>query len=441
MATDLELLREHVERGSEDAFRALVERHAGMVRAAALRVVRDEHTADEVTQAVFTLFARKASRLGREVIIAGWLYRAAHNLAREALRRGRRREENQQLMVSMNDETPPAEWQEIAPHLEEAMSRLRGADRDALVLRFFQEKSFAELAAVLQISEAAAKMRVGRALEKLRKSMANLGVAIPAATLMAAMGTFGAAAASPAVAGSIASVALANVASTSAFAFWGVNIMLFKKFKIAAVIAAVLLLASTAAIITKSIRTEEPPNALRKVVADFMPMAGDWEGTYEVTGGTGILEPTPVSLSVITRGEGRACDIAMYVLGANGRTNRVFRFSHTLNADGTRIHTVDDPGMNHVIGEGLVNESFVSDTKSEWRAGFHARNPDGSYTSCRWWCEEDRLTITREDSWLGERASDRMYATLELTRRAPPRTGAGISSRVALSTRGETTNR
>src|SRR2546427_9906851 len=86
MSDDFELLREHVERGSDEAFRTLVERHSGMVHGAAMRIVRDEHLAEEVTQAVFIILARKGARLRRGTILAGWLHRAARLVALGALR-------------------------------------------------------------------------------------------------------------------------------------------------------------------------------------------------------------------------------------------------------------------------------------------------------------------------------------------------------------------
>src|SRR5262245_52000141 len=94
MPDDFELLREHVERGSEDAFRTLVERHAGMVYGTALRMVREAVLAEEVMQAVFVILARKAASLRPGTVLAGWLHRTTHFVALEALRSERRRQQH-----------------------------------------------------------------------------------------------------------------------------------------------------------------------------------------------------------------------------------------------------------------------------------------------------------------------------------------------------------
>src|ERR1051325_2945372 len=147
MPDDVELLREFVERGSEEAFRSLVERHTGMVHGAALRVVQNQTTAEEVTQAVFIILARKARSLRHNTLLAGWLYRTARFVALEALRAEKRRQQHTQEFADMKETTEGVSvWNQIAPVLEEAMSRLGATDRDAVVLRFLEQRSFAEVA-------------------------------------------------------------------------------------------------------------------------------------------------------------------------------------------------------------------------------------------------------------------------------------------------------
>src|SRR5262245_28856292 len=139
MLDDFELLRAHVECGSEDAFRTLVERHAAMVHGTALRIVRDAALAEEITQAVFIILARKAASLRPGTILAGWLHRTTRFVALETLRSERRRQQHHRQFAAMNDDSESTSvWDQVAPLLDEAMTRLGAADRDAVVVRFLE---------------------------------------------------------------------------------------------------------------------------------------------------------------------------------------------------------------------------------------------------------------------------------------------------------------
>jgi RNA polymerase sigma factor (sigma-70 family) len=215
---DLTLLREYARRNSEEAFAALVSRHVNLVYSVALRQVRDPHLAEEITQAVFIILARKADSLGGKTILPGWLCRTARYASANALTIQRRRQHREQeaYMQSVLNESGPAEtWQQIAPLLDGAMEKLGQEDYDALVLRFFEGRNFAEVGAALGASEDAAKMRVNRALEKLRKFFTKRGVSSTTAILA---GTISANAVQPApmaLAKSVTAVAIAKGAAAS----------------------------------------------------------------------------------------------------------------------------------------------------------------------------------------------------------------------------------
>jgi DNA-directed RNA polymerase specialized sigma24 family protein len=73
-ASDAELLRNYHQRGSEEAFAELVERHVNLVYSAALRHADIAAHAEEITQAVFLILARKADRLRPDTVLEAWLY-------------------------------------------------------------------------------------------------------------------------------------------------------------------------------------------------------------------------------------------------------------------------------------------------------------------------------------------------------------------------------
>ena len=213
---DHEFLRDYVHNGSQAAFAGLVERHVGLVYSAARRLVRDTHLAEDVTQEVFILLARKARRMGSDTILSAWLYRAARHVASETARReGRRRHREQLAVETMSQSTPDDAWRRIEPLLDEAMANLSTADHDAVVLRFFERRSLREVGAALGSSEDAAQKRIERALERLRMKLTRRGVMVSVTALAAAI-TIGAVQAAPAgLAVSAASVSVAAATSTS----------------------------------------------------------------------------------------------------------------------------------------------------------------------------------------------------------------------------------
>ncbi len=213
---DHELLVEFARSGSEPAFAELVARHVNLVYSAALRFCGDAQHCEEITQAVFIILARKAGKLSPRVVLSGWLYQTARltaaNLVKGEIRRQQR--EQEAYMQSTLNETDAAAWAQLAPLLDEAMGRLGETDRNAVVLRFFENKTAAEVAAALKLTEAAAHKRVNRALDKLRKIFSKRGVTLSAAMIA---GTVAANSVQAAPAGLGATVtAAANGASISA---------------------------------------------------------------------------------------------------------------------------------------------------------------------------------------------------------------------------------
>lgn len=186
--SDIELLDAYAGRRSEEAFRELVSRHMDLIYSAAMRQLRNPHLAQEATQSAFIALAGKAGQLRRQTIIAGWLHHAVHFAGLKLQRSEARRKHWEEAAAAVNlPEEPEQSFQELAPQVDDALADLNEVDRDAVILRFLQQKSLCDVAQALGTSEEAAKKRVSRALEKLRGLLAQRGVAIPAAALAAGL--------------------------------------------------------------------------------------------------------------------------------------------------------------------------------------------------------------------------------------------------------------
>lgn len=140
-------------------------------------MVNDPHLAKDVSQGVFVALAKDAGKLTDHPVLSGWLHRTARNIAAQAVRTEvrRRKRELQSAVMNENSETD-ASWQEIAPHLDAALADLSEPDRDAVLLRYFQNKPAQEMATILGISAEAAQKRVSRAVERLRENFAKRGI-------------------------------------------------------------------------------------------------------------------------------------------------------------------------------------------------------------------------------------------------------------------------
>jgi uncharacterized protein (TIGR03435 family) len=260
--SDMELLRDYDRQGSEEAFAELVRRHINLVYSVAFRHVGIAAQAEEITQAVFIILARKAAGLRPGTILEGWLYETTRLTALSFLRGERRRQFREQeayVQSTLQESTDESVWNQLAPLLDEAMSRLGKKDRDAVVLRFFKERGVREVAAAMRITEAAAQRRVLRAVEKLRLFFTKRGIVLPAAVLTAVISANSVQAAPVALAKSVIAVAIAKgvaaSGSTLTLIKGALKIMAWIKTKTAIVAGvAVLLVAGTATVTVKEIQ-------------------------------------------------------------------------------------------------------------------------------------------------------------------------------------------
>ena len=185
-ASDLELLEQYARHNSEEAFGALVNRRLDLVYSAALRQVGLPQLAKEVAQSVFVDLARNASRLKPDTFLTAWLYQVTRRTAIDVVRKKSSRQARERVAVEMADmKSNPAEWTQIRPLLDEAMEALDETDRNAILLRYFENRSLREVGQTLGTSEDAAQKRVSRAVERLRGLLGKQGLAVGAGSLVA----------------------------------------------------------------------------------------------------------------------------------------------------------------------------------------------------------------------------------------------------------------
>ncbi len=247
---DMALLREYATRNSETAFETLVSRRVGFVYSAALRQVRDPHLAEEITQAVFIILAQKAGRISEKTILTGWFFRTTRFAALAQIRaaaKRRQREQEAQMQSELQPTAPDLFWEQMSPLLDEALASLGEKDRQAVLLRFFENKSLAEVGSHLGTGEDTARKRVSRALEKLHRYFSKRGVSSTTAIIAGAMSANSVQAAPAVLAKSVTAVAIAKGAAASGSTLTliqgALKIMAWTKVKTAIIVGTAVVLA------------------------------------------------------------------------------------------------------------------------------------------------------------------------------------------------------
>lgn len=191
---DAELLERYLARRgpeSEDAFRALVERHGPMVLGTCRHVLNQAQDAEDAFQATFLVLARKGASIQNRKALAGWLHEVAHRIAvRSRVGAFRRRAlERQGMAMSAPDFEPDDQdeqtaWKELGPVLHDEIDRLPEKYRVPVVLSYLEGRTNEEVACLLQWPVGTVKGRLSRARDLLRSRLSRRGLALSAAFLV-----------------------------------------------------------------------------------------------------------------------------------------------------------------------------------------------------------------------------------------------------------------
>jgi RNA polymerase sigma factor (sigma-70 family) len=245
MNHDAELLRRYAEEQSEAAFAEFVRQHAGLVYASALRRLGgDAHAASDVVQDVFVSVARNIRKLTHCAHLSSWLFAATRNAAlnhmRDEIRRKQRERKAYDERIGLSEEGAEVNWEKLRPVLDQTLDELREPDREAVLLRFLENRPYAEIGERLRLTENAARMRVERALVQLRSRLARRGIHSTAAGLATLVSGY---AATPVPPGVISAATSAALAAGTPAAVTGIGMVLVNAKVVALGVAAAVAVA------------------------------------------------------------------------------------------------------------------------------------------------------------------------------------------------------
>jgi RNA polymerase sigma factor (sigma-70 family) len=373
--TNQRLLQEFANRQSDAAFAELVRRHIDLVHSAALRMVCDSHLAQDVTQATFVALAQSAKGLTEYTVLSGWLHRTAQNLAAKAVRTDVRRRVREQEAAAMNEllSESHTEWQQVAPHLDAGLGGLSEADRDAVILRYFERKSAQEMAHVLGITAEAAQKRVNRAVERLREFFQKRGVTVGASGFVALVSANAVQAVPAALLATVSAAALSTVILTTPVAVTATKVIAMTALQ-KTIIGATLAVAVGAGFY----KHHEASNLRNELNAVRAKYAAD-EALSKAK-----LEETATQLAALQGERERASSNASEVLRLRGEVARLLTVEQDLRArttqnphDGrTLIPASADIAPNDLPVETWSNAGFATPRDSLRTRGWAVLNGD-----------------------------------------------------------------
>jgi RNA polymerase sigma-70 factor (ECF subfamily) len=160
--------------GDEEAFEVLFSRHKDFVFRVALRFGLGRDDALDIVQETFVRLHGSAGRLNRAGKLDTWLFKVTSNLCVDHYRQNRGLRSLPEKPELPNPESE-AIFADCRRRAAEHLARLSNTQRDAFVLRFFEEKSVDEVAKLLGKSPGSVRVHLFRALSKLRAAIFSKG--------------------------------------------------------------------------------------------------------------------------------------------------------------------------------------------------------------------------------------------------------------------------
>lgn len=356
---DLELLAKYSRQGAEDAFAEIVRRHAGLVYATALRVTRSPQLAEEAAQAVFLELARNAGKLRPDTVLAAWLYAVTRRIAAKSVRGETRRLIREQTAYAMNAaEQTPAPTAELEPLLDDALDALTETDRKAVLLRFFEDKSLADVGKVLGVSADAAQKRVSRAVEQMRAFFSQRGIATGTVAVTALLAANSAKAAPAGLVASICTSVHASLPLTTATLIKAATMTTLQKSLIATTLAVA---AGTVVYQTNNVSNlRGQVQSLQQELNATAIYPGGSARTHKENPKTASASKTPRARLTQSQAKSGILDLAKQGIGAFGRAK--------MNQLIEDVAVEDIPGLL-----ALVDETLSPDLRLKFRAAWLER--------------------------------------------------------------------
>ena len=361
-----DLLKNYRASASDDAFAELVRRYTNLVFSVARRRLNNTVLAEDATQTVFTRLAQSAPGLNTDPELVAWLHRTTVHVAIDLWRSETRRQTREQKAAMELTEADSAQlWQELTPHLDEALNELDDVERQAVLLRFFQSKSMREIGQSFGVSEDAAKMRVSRALERLRTQLVPRGVACSVAVLGTLVAERSVEAAPAGLIPRL--ISISRPALPVAKGTVPISHLPIGKLQIAGVAALIVGISLLLVRSRHSTPVEIGPDAGQQAATLNQPRSTPFFARRAASGASAPIPPTPekihVFLRVLAEDTGRGLEgaqVRAVYFYAGGRGER-----HILVTDRNGVAAIPearesgDPGMNvFVSGAGYVPVCF-----------------------------------------------------------------------------------